>query len=318
MHIKIPQKLNFSIFVLVVLVNLTVLLIPLVTQNHAAIYSVLLLDILLLRLTNMHWHIIHEGIHNILHSNPQKNDLMGRILAILLFTSFNMVRFGHLFHHRVNRQTDEIDVCPSEKSKSWQGSLNYYFTILGGHYLIYIFAMTFMFFLPRKKILHIGSTVFGNQFKHDAKLQQFCSNHLKNHIEGRRLSRLRMDFLVSLSLLGAMVIIYHDFIMVLLSYFFIKAMLFSYFDNMPHYATEIYGDINAARNSYLPKPLAVLFMNFNYHKLHHELPVVSWYDLPQRFQQSNADYDDHLIRDFFDQFKGRILRTELLNPSRDR
>jgi fatty acid desaturase len=176
--------------------------------------------------------------------------------------------------------------------------------------------MTFMFFLPRKKIIQIGNKTFGNQFNHNDKLQHFSNNHLKKHIEGSKLVKLRMDFILSLCLLVTMFFIYNQLMLLFISYLLIRALLFSYFDNMPHYATELHGDINAARNSYLPKTLALLFMNFNYHKLHHELPVLSWYYLPEEFKKANHDYDDHLIRDFFDQFKGRVMREQLLPRNR--
>ena len=54
-------------------------------------------------IANGYWATLHEAIHGQLLDNAERNRLAGRALAILWGSSFRLLRFGHLMHHRFNR-----------------------------------------------------------------------------------------------------------------------------------------------------------------------------------------------------------------------
>ncbi len=124
--------LNLVLTFLVLLMNLCVLLAPVISHERWVIISILTLDVVLLRITNVHWHLIHEAAHRILFSQSRLNEHAGYWLSVFFFSSFNALRFGHLLHHRTNRHEDLTEVYFGKRPPR----LRYYAEILGGFFLI--------------------------------------------------------------------------------------------------------------------------------------------------------------------------------------
>ncbi len=52
--------------------------------------------------TTTNWSLIHEAIHRLLAPNRRLNDVFGRALAVFFGSPFELLRFPHLEHHRLN------------------------------------------------------------------------------------------------------------------------------------------------------------------------------------------------------------------------
>src|SRR6185369_8520147 len=62
-----------------------------------------LLAIHIALVSNGFWALQHEAIHNLFAADQAVNRRAGRQMAVLFGSSFRILRFGHLMHHRVNR-----------------------------------------------------------------------------------------------------------------------------------------------------------------------------------------------------------------------
>lgn len=128
----IPNKINALLCILTLIINFAALIFtPLLTQNSGVLIGVCLLDILVLRVTNLHWHLLHEAAHGMLFSNKRCNEWMGTTLGLLLLSAFSLLRFGHLNHHRTNRYGDTTEVY---FQKLHPGKITYYTDLLGGFF----------------------------------------------------------------------------------------------------------------------------------------------------------------------------------------
>src|SRR5690606_934795 len=99
---KLPEKQNKTIETgITALYAYTYLLLPLLLLPLAIWWAVTLVPFIWLHVT--HWGLIHEAIHKHFAADSKDNERGGRLLAIMLGVSFHIVRFGHLIHHKLNR-----------------------------------------------------------------------------------------------------------------------------------------------------------------------------------------------------------------------
>lgn len=107
-------------------------------------------------LTNSYWAVLHEALHGNLAAGPPENRFRGRLLAILFGTSFRLLRFAHLSHHRFNRHP--LD-CPEAYDPDRGGRRIAYPRflghILGGQYLGEV-ILPLLFWLPESGRGHLG------------------------------------------------------------------------------------------------------------------------------------------------------------------
>lgn len=127
----IPVRLNLALAGGFLLLQLTQYgLLPLVLLPINAGWLWLLPVIALLN--NSYWALTHEAIHGHLHPDRHWNNRLGRLLAIAYGAPFQLVRLGHLLHHKYNRTLDRLEVFePAAEQRAWV-ALRYYTTILGG------------------------------------------------------------------------------------------------------------------------------------------------------------------------------------------
>ena len=140
------SKLNLTIGFLLCLANFIFFIgLPLLTNN---LIYLLLCAFTNALLTHPCWSLIHEAIHRVFHPNQKINDHCARVMTIFFGTIFPIVQFGHLMHHRMNRQgPDLIDAYDPEKESYWRKNLKYYLHIFGGLYLAELIS-PLLVFLP--------------------------------------------------------------------------------------------------------------------------------------------------------------------------
>src|SRR5262245_1881148 len=118
-----PYRLN-AIFAAMVVATAALMLfvVPLVLLPHAPLAAGIAV-LLLALVTPFITAVQHEAIHGRLSGRPATNDRMGRIIAISSGVSFDVVRFGHLAHHRSNRHAlDRPDVIEPGQSTFFAGA----------------------------------------------------------------------------------------------------------------------------------------------------------------------------------------------------
>ena len=294
---------NTVLCAMILLTGIGLSLTPLFTQNSNIIALVLIADLLTIRLSNMHWHLIHEAVHRLLYESPRLNELLGQTLSALFWTSFTAVRFGHLLHHRTNRTEDTTEVYRDRPH-----TLSYYCEILGGFYFAAELIAPFACWLPKqwavRKLNHLRQQMPHKRNTIDALIKLWKSQQKRR--------KIKHESAALAIILISTVLIYRDHALLFSSYFMLRALLVSYYNNMPHYRNCIDIDPYAADNAYLPCYLSWVFLNFNYHHIHHLYPQKKWWQLPKEFEQTKAKYHCHMLQDYFKQLCGPVARHTLL------
>ena len=210
-------------------------------------------------------------------------------------------------HHRTNRVADVPDLYFKENKPN---RLSYYFDILGGFYWLYCFSLCFLSFLPQKNLHRVIKYIIKNNKNRRKELLYVQAENLFNNKAIVIKARWDTLFLLVFFIFSFVCFSVNS----LLTYWIIlqvtRALFFSYLNNMPHYGNPL-DQLNASDSSWLPKSLACLYLNFNYHKIHHEKPTIPWHHLPSVFKENNGSYDKNYIKEYFAQLKGPIYYKNL-------
>lgn len=253
-----------------------------------------------LALTSTHWALLHEAIHGLFHPFPAINRLAGRALALAGGSSFRVLRFGHLMHHRFNRYRMDRPDCfdPAEISPALARA-RYFFELLGGLYLIEV-AVPLLFLLPRPLCLAILDRIYAHP---DATVQTVGGVARQSFIGTRQLRELRQDALASVALFGLAGFAWGAHWPLLVGFLLGRGLVVSFLDNVYHYRTPL--DLIAyAYNLRLPALLRLAILNMNLHRVHHQEPHLPWWRLPARFDERADYYDASLGRMALDQLRG--------------
>jgi fatty acid desaturase len=128
--------------------------VPGLLGRHAAWGWLVVLPALL---NNTLWASIHEAKHGALLSERDRNERLGRTLAILHGAPFALLRTGHLLHHRYNRTERERTEVYDESKTSWlRAAGRYYAYLFGGLYLSEVVGGLSLL-LPRRLLAGLAS-----------------------------------------------------------------------------------------------------------------------------------------------------------------
>ncbi len=282
------------------LIVLPLWLLPLDSQ-----WGWLLLPIALL--TNLFWALHHEAIHGGFHDDRQRNLQAGRLMAVLLGSSFHVLRFGHLMHHQYNRNPiDRPDTYDPASTSRLKARLSFLGTLLFGLYLAEVLA-PIACWLPRPAIGRIIDRVYRGD---DPALHAIRLAAHRQFLDPKRLRLIRIDTVLAWSLLASSAVVFDTHWPMLLGFLIARGLLISVFDNVYHFGTPI-DRPDYARNLSLPVPLRLLILNMNMHRVHHHRPALSWWALPAQFAASKEQYDAPLLRMAMAQFAGPVPIREL-------
>lgn len=252
--------------------------------------------------TPTHWSLIHEAIHGNLLPQRTANAIVGRALAIAFGSPFQLLRFGHLMHHRFNRTPiQRSDVSATADRPSVQESAWYYFLITIGLYLFEAVAALFAL-LPGRILEALVIRAFGDAAPDGRTMAPMARKQL---LEAPGRSRLRLDGFLICILLGLGFWLYGASWWMLALALVARGVLVSLLDNAYHYGNEL-DDLHAGYNLRLPKALQRAFLNFNLHEVHHRRPNAPWSELPKLFDEGGNVYHETLVRAVFRQFFGLI------------
>ncbi len=261
------------------------LALPLWLLPRAPLWGAVLLPVALL--TTSLWAVVHEAMHGHLLSNHRANHRAGRLLVILIGSSFRLVRFGHLMHHRFNRyRLDRPDMCGSEKGKKIGETAFYLQQLLFGHYVLEV-AVPLLCLLPRPLVLRNLARVYEGSDPVVEAVRQVASQAL---LSEKNLREIRHDAIASMTLLAASAWCYASHWPLLAAFVVGRGMLLSFFDNVYHFATPA-DRPSFAWNLRLPALLQRAIFNMNLHQLHHDQPQLPWRRLAARFRDLGRGYD---------------------------
>ena len=253
-------------------------------------------------LTNGFWALHHEAIHSGFHSDRRANQAAGRLMAVLLGSSFAVLRFGHLMHHRYNRNPiDRPDSYDPARESRWKAKLAFLFNLTCGLYLVEV-AVPLACLLPRRLIRRIVDRVYRGE--HPA-LRAIHQSAERLFLDPRRLATIRTDAILAAALVGISAFLYGAAWPMLLGFLLARGVLISVFDNVYHFATPV-DRPDYARNLWLPAPFRMLILNMNLHRVHHLRPALPWWALPSELRVTGDGFDAKLFPAALAQFAGRV------------
>lgn len=234
----------------------------------------------LLLMSSAHWGLIHEGIHKNLLPDTDANERTSRLLAVLMCTSFHVLRFGHLMHHKLNR-----DWHSERVEKATTAARTYYYAnLFFGLYLGEVMTAMLLTLLPRQIFLRVARATFlkgydavaiaGERFFYD-----------RGHVQ-----YVRRDTLAVLAIYGGAFALAGAYWPVLLGFLLSRALVVSFLDNIYHYGTPA-DNSKAGKELDLPDLASLLLLRSNYHETHHLNPEVPWHALPKMHAQQGRCFD---------------------------
>lgn len=258
-------------------------------------------------LTNFFWALHHEAIHGGFHEERKRNQQAGRVMAVLLGSSFHVLRFGHLMHHQYNRNPiDRPDVYDPAVTPRLKARVAFLGTLVFGLYLAEIVA-PLLCCLPRAAIRRVIEHGYRGD---DPALTAIRSAALRQFLDPKRLRMIRTDVLLAWTLIGGSAIAFGAHWPMLAGFLIARGVLISMFDNVYHFGTPI-DRPEFARNLWLPAPLRLLILNMNLHRVHHARPALRWWELPAQFRAGRERYDAGLLRTALAQFAGPVAISQL-------
>jgi fatty acid desaturase len=252
------------------------------------------------------WALMHESIHNHLASAPPANRRLGRLLGWTLGYSWDVIRFGHLMHHRFNRH--ELDRPEQWKDgQSWlSAAAPYYLQLLGGHALLSAAAAPLLALAPR-----LALSLVPQSGEAARRMKLAAASYF---LRPTRRRRIVVDLAVIFALAALALFAWRIHPLTLLAMLAARFVMLSLLDNMAHYATALDGRF-AGHNMRAPLAMRWLLLNQNFHGLHHRNPALRWFELPDDFRTAGDAYSCGWLAALLAQLKGpTALATEKQAP----
>jgi fatty acid desaturase len=242
-------------------------------------------------IANGYWATLHEAIHGHLLAGPAGNQRAGRLLAILWGSSFRLLRFGHLMHHRFNRhKLDRPDSYDPAQTSPLVAYLSFFAEAFGGLYVLEVLT-PLLYLLPRKFILRLVRRLYAGEEAPMPRLRPLAEQTLAG---ARGVAEIRADAVAVLILLGLALAAWGPYWPALAAFLLGRGFLVSFLDNVYHFRTSLSsGDY--AYNLSLPRPLQALFLNMNMHRVHHRRMHLPWWRLPGQFAADDESFDGKLL-----------------------
>jgi fatty acid desaturase len=223
-------------------------------------------------------------------------------MAILLGSSFHVLRFGHLMHHQYNRNPlDRPDTYDPSVTPRLKARIEFLGTLICGLYLAEL-AAPLACCLPRAAIARVIDRIYRGT--HPALAAIRIAAH-RQFLDPRRLRLIRIDTALAWTLIACSALAFGEHWPMLAAFLFARGAMISVFDNVYHFGTPI-DRPDFARNLSLPAPLRLLILNMNMHRVHHERPALPWWALPAQFRAGGERYDAPLLRTALAQFAGPV------------
>ncbi len=305
----IPERLNTVLVSLYVLLHAVFYIaVPVLLLPHSAWWGLLLAGFVLL--TPFCWALAHESLHGSLFNDYNRNKTVGRVLCILFGAPYQVLRFGHLIHHRFARSRfDCMEAYDPQKSSFLAASGEYYFRLFGGLYLTEL-AGNLVAFLPRGLLSAVIRFLFRRR---DNEGPDIAPLAVRAYTDPPKLAMIRRDSALVLVMLVIAFLIYGPLWWMLAAALFGRGLVQSMIDNAPHYRTPM-GQPDYALNLALPRWAARAMLNFNCHRVHHHYPSLSWAFLADRAATQRQVFERSWLMAVLIQLRGPVRRDLLPAP----
>jgi fatty acid desaturase len=283
----IPQASNLTLAGLYIVLNLCqFFILPLFLLPRSMHWALLLVPLALAN--NPFWALIHEAIHGQFNASRAVNSAFGRILSVSFGSSFRVLRWTHLSHHKFNRTVTEqgTEVYDPQETPRLLAALKYYFQIFGGLYLLEVLT-PLAFLLPRALLQQ-----FRPSLDSDSGQREWL---MRNILTDEAIQEIRIDSVTVLLLFALIVLCYREHWRLLAGASIARAFLISFLDNVYHYATPL-NFKGSGYNLWLPRTVSKALLYFNLHGVHHRHPNLPWIKLPQSYAQHDERFDCNYFR----------------------
>jgi fatty acid desaturase len=209
--------------------------------------------------------VIHEAEHGVLFTNSHANTAGGIIAAAFFPAPFHLLRQGHIGHHLRNRSDDEaFDLWFEGESPVWKWT-QWIGILTGLFYLVIVVGNVVVLVLP----FVLSSRWFG----FDRPSAAFM-----DALNPRYARMIRLEALGAVVLHVLIVRLMHIPMIHYMALYGAFGALWSGLQYVHHYATERH-ITQGARNLWIFRPIDKLWLDHNWHRVHHEHPTISWVHL---------------------------------------
>lgn len=245
----------------------------------------------------VYWALIHEAVHKMLLPTTHANDLAGRILSIGMGSSFHVLRFGHLMHHKLNRhwQSEYVD------EMDWKSRVRYYWNLLAGLYFTEIAASFLLALIPNRHIPYVARRYFFQEQPDVATAGE------RFFLDKGNINYLRLDVIAIVALYAGAFALYGAEWMWLVGIIALRAFVISFMDNFYHYLTPE-DNSRAGKEIVLPAWVSRALLNSNFHETHHLHPNLPWHKLPELKPRHEPE---PFLKSALIQFSGPLLRADV-------
>ena len=255
--------------------------------------------------TTTNWSLIHEAIHRLLSPDHRLNDAFGRVLAAFFGSPFELLRFPHLEHHRLNGTVaDRPEHYECARLTRGEARLRYYPKLVVGIYMAEL-AGTLICLMP-DFVLRRVVRLFPKANEDDDRAETYL-------LQPGRLAQFRFDACCVIVLYAAAFLCYGPYWPFLALSIVARGVIVSIADNSYHYGAPLGAGPRSAYNLKLPGGAAVL--HFNLHRVHHLHPTLPWSGLPAAFEADADKYDVGYASAMLRQFRGPISDREYTRAS---
>lgn len=302
----IPEQMNLALVALYILLHVVFYIgLPLYLLPMSPLWGLLLVAYVLL--TPFFWALAHESLHSILFADHRRNKVSGRILCVLFGAPFQILRFGHLIHHRFARSRfDCMEVYDPARQSFAGASGEYYFRLLGGLYLTELVG-NLAAFLPRRPLVAFIGFLFRQR---DGEGPDLAPLAVRAYTDPDKLKVIRVDSAAALLVLALAFAAFGSAWWMLALALTGRGILQSMIDNAPHYDTPM-DQPDYALNLALPKWAERSMLNFNCHRVHHIDATLSWIDLPAHAAKTNEIFEKPWLPAVLRQLRGPVRRDLL-------
>lgn len=252
-------------------------------------------------LGNSIYAVIHEAEHGMLHPDRRINDWLGAGMSLLFPAPYHLIRQGHLGHHRRNRSDDEAFDCYFDGDRPWLKRLILYGIITGCYWILVAFSNVLVLVVP---------FLFAKRwFEFDRPSAAFMES-------------LDPRFFRLIQLEGAAAILLHAFLiwffrvppLVYAAVYFGFGFSWSAMQYVHHYGTDR-DVVEGTRNLRFFGWVDSVWLNHNWHLVHHRQPNVPWPYLPA-LGAGSGEPRESLVWHYLRMWRGpRHTATRLAAPA---
>tara|TARA_B100001971_G_scaffold84647_1_gene78145 strand:- start:253931 stop:254851 length:921 start_codon:yes stop_codon:yes gene_type:complete len=262
----IPEYLNRVLFVIIFIFNLVLLYQASHTENKLII---ILCAFFFAYTNNTMFALLHEAVHNVFSKNSKINRIFGIMASAFFPTGFSLQQVFHLSHHRFNRtEKERFDYIQKGENKFIKFS-QWYCILTGVYWLFATCGAFFYLIIP---------SVFRNQLFKGRLGNQTGAESMFRGLNSANSLVLRLEILYSFSFQFCIFYLLDLNLIGYLACYFAFALNWSSLQYADHAFSEL-DTKDGAWNLKVSKFSQYLFLNYHFHKVHHQDMHIPWIHL---------------------------------------